>query len=62
MLIIKLQKKLSWCLIDWQLSIPNVNAHAYSYPLPPSWQWGLTQLGFKQHRGSHCSSQCSQNL
>jgi hypothetical protein len=34
-------KKLSWCLIDWQLSIPNVNGHAYSYPLPTLWRWGL---------------------
>ena len=33
------KKKLSWCLIDWQLSIPNANA--YSYPLPPLWRWGL---------------------
>ena len=34
-------KKLSWCLIDWQLSVLNVNGHTYSYPLPPLWQWGL---------------------
>ena len=20
---------------------PNVKAHAYSYPLPPLWEWGL---------------------
>ena len=31
-------KKLSWCLIDWHLSIPNVNGHAYSYPLPTLWR------------------------
>ena len=30
-------KKLSWCLIDWQLSVPNVNGHEYSYPLSPLW-------------------------
>ena len=35
------KKKLSWCLIDWQLSVPNVNGHAYSYPLPRLWRWGL---------------------
>ena len=29
------------CVIDWQLFIPNVNGHAYSYPLPPLWRWGL---------------------
>ena len=34
-------KKLSWRVIDWQLSIPNVNGHAYSYPLPPQWWWRL---------------------
>ena len=38
--VTKLQKKLSWWLIDWQLSIPNVNRHVYSYPLPPLWWWG----------------------
>ena len=32
--VTKLQKKISWCLIDWQVSIPNVSGHAYSYPLP----------------------------
>ena len=35
------KKKLSWCLIDWQLSVPNINGHAYSYRLPPLWRWGL---------------------
>ena len=39
--ITKLQKKLSWCVIDWQLSIPNDNGNAYSYPLHPLWRWGL---------------------
>ena len=34
-------KKLSWCLINWQLSLPHVNGHAYSYPLPSLWQLGL---------------------
>jgi hypothetical protein len=34
-------KKLSWRLIDWQLSVLNVNGHPYLYPLPPLWQWGL---------------------
>ena len=34
-------KKLSWYLIDRQLSVQNVNGHAYSYPLPPLWRWGL---------------------
>jgi hypothetical protein len=34
-------KKLSWHLINWQLSVLNVNGHAYSYPLPPLWRWGL---------------------
>ena len=33
--------KLSWCVIDWQLSVPNVNWYAYSYPLPPLWRWRL---------------------
>ena len=37
----KITKKLSWCVIDWHLSILNVNGHAYSYPLPPLWRWGL---------------------
>ena len=37
----KITEKLSWCLIDWQLSVPNVNGHANSYPLQPLWQWGL---------------------
>jgi hypothetical protein len=27
---------------DWQLLVLNVNGHAYSYPLPPLLQWGLT--------------------
>jgi len=31
------QKKTSLCLIDWQLSVPNVNGYAYSYPSPPLW-------------------------
>ena len=34
-------KKFSSCLIDWQLSIPNVIGHAYFYPLPPLWRWGF---------------------
>ena len=38
--VTKLQKK-SWCLIDWQLSIPKVSGHAYSYSLPPLWRCGL---------------------
>ena len=29
-----LQKKNSWCDTDWQLSVPNVNGHTYSYRLP----------------------------
>ena len=40
-MLLNYKKKLCWCLIDWQLSIPNVNGHACSYPLPPLWQWGL---------------------
>ena len=39
--VTKLQKKLSWCLIDWQFSIPNINGQAYSYPLTTLWWWGL---------------------
>ena len=31
-------KKLPWRLIDWQLSVLNVNGYAYSYPLPPLWR------------------------
>ena len=34
----KITTKLSWCLIDWQLTVPNVHAHARSYPLPLLWQ------------------------
>ena len=41
--ITKLQKKLSWCIIDWELSILNVNGNAYSYPLP-------SLLWFKRER------------
>ena len=38
LMLINYKKKI---LIDWQLSNPNVNGHAYSHPLPPLWQWGL---------------------
>jgi hypothetical protein len=55
------QKKLSWYLIDWQLSIPIVNGHAYSYALPTLWRWGH-KLGFKRHRESRYSSQCFRKL
>ena len=61
-IIIFTRRKLFSYPIDWQLSIPNINTHAYSYPLPSLCQWGLTQLGFKRHQGSHYSSQCSRKL
>ena len=50
--ITKLQKKMSWYVINWQLSVPNVNGHAYSYPLPHPMAMG-TQPGFKRYRKSH---------
>ena len=34
-------KQIVLCLIDWQLSIPNVNGHASLCPLPPLGLWGL---------------------
>ena len=37
----KKKKRKSWCLIDWQLSVPNVNRHANSYPLSPLLRWAL---------------------
>ena len=36
--VTKLQKKKSLYLIDWQFSIPSVNGHVYSYPLPALWR------------------------
>ena len=42
--ITKLQKKLSWCQIDWKFSILSVNGHVYSYPLPPLWRLDLNYI------------------
>jgi hypothetical protein len=35
------KKKMSWHLIDRQLSVLNANEHAYSHPSPPLCKWGL---------------------
>ena len=51
---------MSWCLIVWQLSIPNANGHAYSYPLPTLWRWGLN-LDINDIERVH-TSQCSRKL